>query len=362
MPSFRLSAGFSARIQPDLLPWFRHHARDMPWRQERTPYRVWVSEAMLQQTRVETVIPYFERWMREFPSVRDLAAADQEAVLKCWEGLGYYARARNLHQAAGVIVEQYAGELPSDPEALRSLPGIGPYTQAAILSLAFHKPYAVLDGNVERVLTRCCAIDADIRQAKTKTGLQAMMTRLLADHPPGEFNEAFMELGATVCLPTRPDCHLCPLASVCRGRKQGNPEAYPVKSKKKPVPTVAVGAAVTWRDDGRFLIAKRKTDQMLGGLWEFPGGKIEEGETAEECTVRELKEEVGIDVVVEERLVRVRHTYSHFKLVMDVFHCRWSGGTPEAVDCADFRWVTLQECEVLPFSRADLKVLNELKH
>jgi len=360
MSTIRCPKGLSSHIESKLLPWFRIHARKMPWRVNRSPYRVWISEAMLQQTRVETVIPYFERWMSTFPTVKDLALSDQEAVLKCWEGLGYYARARNLHKAAKVIVDQHGGVIPSHPEALRALPGIGPYTQAAILSLAFDQPYAVLDGNVERVLARLCADDGDIRKSETKKRLQALATRLLANQPPGAFNESFMELGATVCLPRNPLCEECPLHSVCRAYKQNAVETYPVKSKKKPVPTVEVGAAITWRDEHTFLIAKRNEQGMLGGLWEFPGGKVEAGETVEECVARELKEELNIQVNVGEHLVRVRHTYSHFKLVMDVYHCQWAGDDPKALDCADFRWVTRKDCDALPFSKADLKVLDVL--
>jgi A/G-specific adenine glycosylase len=357
MSHVRLPRGLASAISADLLPWFRTKARVLPWREKRTPYRVWISEAMLQQTRVDTVIPYFERWMQAFPSVEALAEAEEEAVLKCWEGLGYYARARNLHRAAGLIVERHQGRVPSDPDVLRALPGIGPYTQAAILSLAFQQSYAVCDGNVERVLTRLCAYDADIRKPATKQQLQSMMTRLISGHPPGEFNEAFMELGATVCLPRNPKCGECPLHRVCRACKRGLQDALPVKSRKKPVPTIAVGAAITWREDGRFLIAKRKSDQMLGGLWEFPGGKVEKGESVTDCIIRELKEELGIGVEVGEHAVRVLHTYSHFKLEMEVYHCTWRSGEPAALDCAGFRWVRRAECDDLPFSKADLKVL-----
>ena len=360
MTPYRRPAGLSDLISTSLLPWFAENARDLPWRVNRTPYRVWISEAMLQQTRVETVIAYYQRWMKQFPTVTDLAEADQEAVLKCWEGMGYYARARNLHKAARMVVEEHGGELPSDPEALRALPGIGPYTQAAVLSLAFGQSYAVLDGNVERVLTRMCAVGDDLRQPATKARLKDLIDRLLADHPPGPFNEAMMELGATVCTPGRPNCGVCPVATSCKGRKTGEPEQYPVKSKKKPVPVIEVGAAITWREDGRFLIAKRKEEDMLGGLWEFPGGKKEEDESMEACVAREQLEELGIEVEVGERLTRVRHVYSHFKLLMDVHHCRWVGGEPAALDCADFRWVTREDCEALPFSKADQKVLRAL--
>ena len=359
--SFRLPAKTLSLVRDHLLPWFAANARTMPWREERSPYAVWVSETMLQQTQVATVVPYFNRWMEAFPTISALAAADQQQVLKHWEGLGYYARARNLHAAARDVMLRFGGELPRDPVALSSLKGIGPYTLAAIMSLAFDQPYAVLDGNVERVLTRFCAIDADIRKPQTKKLLQALATRMLAAHPPGPFNEAMMELGATVCTPSAPQCGLCPLATQCRGFKSGNPGSFPYKSKKKPVPTVQVAAGIVWREPRTFLVAQRKQEGMLGGLWEFPGGKIENGESVESCIYRELLEELGIQVQVGELFLNVKHSYTHFHLRMAVHHCQWQGDPPQCLDCADFRWVCLDDCGALPFSRADLKVLDALK-
>lgn len=315
---------------------------------------------MLQQTRVDTVIPYFSRWMRAFPTIESLAEADQEQVLKLWEGLGYYARARNLHAGARQVVAEFNGTLPRDPRLLLSINGIGPYTLAAIMSLAYDEPFAVLDGNVERVLTRLCAIDEDIRKPAVKEKLRRLATRLLADHPPGEFNEAVMELGATVCTPASPACLICPLRTRCRAGKAGTAWKYPFKSKKTAIPTVEVGAAVVWKSEDTFLVAKRKEQGMLGGLWEFPGGKREQGESIPECIQRELEEELGIRVEVGPEFMTVRHSYSHFHLRMPVHHCRWLGDSPRAIDCADFRWVTLSECEKLPFSRADLKVIEAL--
>lgn len=361
MKSYRLPPGLRERVSTGLLPWFDLNARDLPWRRNRSPYAVWISEAMLQQTRVDTVIPYFEAWMARFPSVEGLAAADQQAVLKVWEGLGYYARARNLHRAARRIVERHGGAFPDDPVEAAALPGIGPYTLAAVMSLAFHRPFAVLDGNVERVLTRLCAIGDDIRSPAVKAALRAAAGRMLADHPPGRFNEAVMELGATVCLPRNPRCGLCPLSPVCRARKRGETDRYPHKSSKARVPTVEVGAGVVWRDETTFLVARRKEEGMLGGLWEFPGGKREPGESFPDCVRRELREELDIEVAVGELLLVVRHSYSHFNLRMPVHHCRWTGGEPKTLDCADFRWTTLADCRGLPFSRADLKVIEALE-
>jgi A/G-specific adenine glycosylase len=275
--------------------------------------------------------------------------------------MGYYSRARNLHKAARMLVNDHDGKVPDDPHALKALPGIGPYTLAAVLSLAFDRPHAVLDGNVERVLTRLTAWDADIRKPTVKAHLRTLAGRLLNHHPPGAFNEAMMELGATVCLPKRPDCGTCPLREICRGRRTGHPEQFPFKSPRKPIPTLQVGAGVVWRDSETFLIARRKEEGMLGGLWEFPGGKLEQGEAMAGCIRRELREELDIEVDVGEHLTHVRHTYSHFHLRMDVHHCRWRGDPPQALDCADFRWVTLAECDALPFSKADLKVIQALK-
>lgn len=359
--TMRLPVQTSDLVAHGLLPWFKHHARQLPWRDHRSPYAVWVSETMLQQTQVATVVPYFSRWMQAFPSIAALASAEQQQVLKLWEGLGYYARARNLHAAAREVVDRFNGELPPDPDALSSLKGIGPYTLAAIMSLAFDQPYAVLDGNVERVLTRYCAIGEDIRKPQTKKQLQTLATRMLARHPPALFNEAMMELGATVCTPGRPDCAICPLRERCRGRQSGQPQAFPYKSKKKPVPTVEVGAGIVWRDERTFLVARRKQEGMLGGLWEFPGGKIEAGESVAACIQRELLEELGVQVEVGAAFLKVKHSYTHFHLRMTVHHCRWQGDPPQCLDCADFRWVGLAECADLPFSRADLKVLEALR-
>ncbi|WFB35750.1 A/G-specific adenine glycosylase [Kiritimatiellota bacterium B12222] len=358
--TYRLPKNCLLTVSKDLLPWFEANARELPWRLNRDPYAVWVSECMLQQTRVETVIPYFLRWMACFPTVKALAAADQQQVLKCWEGLGYYARARNLHAASKQVVALFGGELPSQVDELSRLKGVGPYTVAAILSLAFGKSYAVLDGNVERVLTRLCAISDDIRKPQVKKDLQNLATRFLATHPPAQLNEAVMELGATVCTPRNPQCDCCPLASICRAHKRGEVSLFPYKSKKPKIPTVQVGAGVVWRDEHTFLIAQRNESGMLGGMWEFPGGKIEKNESIEACIARELEEELGLKVEVGDELIKVKHTYTHFHLRMGVHHCRWQGDEPEAIDCADFRWVTLAECEAYPFSRADLKVLEAL--
>lgn len=342
-----------------MLKWFAANRRDLPWRRNRTAYRVWISELMLQQTRVDTVIDYYHRFLRRFPSLKALADAPLDDVLKQWEGLGYYARARNLHRAAQVVRDDYGGRFPQSYGGLIKLPGIGPYTAAAIASLAFGEDCAVLDGNVMRVLSRLLDYEVDITTSEAKNFLQDMAQQLL---PPGQgaaYNEAMMELGATVCTPgASPDCRACPCHEVCRG--QARADQLPVKKAKKPIPTVVVGAAVCRDRSGRILIAQRKPEGMLGGLWEFPGGKLEEGESLPACVAREFKEELGIEIAVSDERQVVHHVFSHFRLQMHVFDARLTKGRPRAIDCADFAWVRLADLAKYAFGKADLMVIEQL--
>jgi len=372
----------SAAIQKRLLPWFAKNRRDLPWRKNRTPYRVWVSEIMLQQTRVDTVIDYYKRWMKKFPSWRALARAPQADVLKAWEGLGYYSRARNLHAASKIITDQYNGNFSKvwrkSPEKFQTLekflqkfPGIGNYTAAAIASLAFDEDAAVVDGNVIRVLSRLFAYGGDTKSTAGKKKMQAWADELLVKGRAGEFNEAMMELGALVCLPKNPKCSGCPMQKVCAAFAKGSPEKYPVMKKKKKVPHIVVGAAVTANRKGEVLIAQRKQNDMLGGLWEFPGGKQEPGETIEECIARELKEELGINVEVGDFFMTVKHAYSHFTMTMHVYRTKIISGRPRPLDCADYAWVKLSSSakatadrpslEKFAYSKADLQVVEKLQ-
>ena len=316
---------------------------------------------MLQQTRIDQVVPYYLRFMKRFPNVKALATAPLHDVLIQWEGLGYYARARNMHRAAQIIHETRAGRFPANYDDLLALPGIGPYTAAAIASFAFNLDHAVLNGNVMRVLSRAFAMSDPIDAQAGKGCLQDAADRLLPHGKAAVFNEAIMELGALVCTPRQPDCAACPLVRVCRGKNE--PHEYPVKKKKKPVPTVLVGAAVIAHKTkpGQVLIAQRNTDEMLGGLWEFPGGKLEPEETLEACAEREIKEELGMDIAAGEKLMVVNHVYSHFKLEMHVFHARHVGGKPKAIDCADWRWSRIDQLRDFPFSKADLHVIERLQ-
>jgi A/G-specific adenine glycosylase len=348
---------FAAR----LLAWFAANARDLPWRRERTPYRVWLAETMLQQTQADTVAPYYERFLARFPTLQALAAAPLEDVLKVWEGLGYYARARNLHAAARQIVAEHEGQIPDTFETLLALPGVGRYTAGAVASIACGRDVVAVDGNVRRVLARAFASREDVSRPAAQRKLETLAASLLPVGQAGAFNEALMELGATVCTPRAPRCDDCPVRDLCQARAAGDPESLPVKRPRKAIPHYVVTAAVTIAADGRILVAQRHADDMLGGLWEFPGGKREEGETLPECLAREMREELDIEVEVGAMLTVVKHAYTHFRITLHAFRCRVVAGEPRCLDCAAFRWVTLAELDALPMSVADRKIAQALQ-
>lgn len=354
-----MDEAFRVPFQDRLLEWYRAHRRGLPWREKRDPYWVWISELMLQQTRVEQMLPYFERFMQVFPDVETLARAPMDQVLKVWEGMGYYARARNMHRAAQRMVQAYGGRIPDTMEEILKLPGIGPYTAAAVLSIAYDKDYAVLDGNVMRVLCRVFYVEEDPKRNAVRKELLEVAGHLL---PPGQaamFNQAMMELGSLVCTPKAPKCPICPTRELCMARHAGNPERLPAKTRRKPKPHYDVSAGIIW-GDGQILITQRRPEGLLGGLWEFPGGKQEPGESMEACLQREVQEELGIDLRVDRFFMRVKHAYSHFRVTLHVFQCTYLEGKPRAIECADWRWVYPQELDQYAFPRADRRVLEKL--
>ena len=344
-----------------LLDWYAANKRDLTWRNTDDPYHIWVSEVMLQQTRVEQMNEYFERFIRQFPTVHKLAGASEGEVLKAWEGLGYYARARNLHVAARQLVEESNGDLPRTREELEKLPGIGSYTGAAISSIAFDADHPVLDGNVTRVLCRVLLVADDPRKTATRMRLIKAGETLLPCGRAGEFNQALMELGARVCTPAQPSCGGCPLRSLCRANMEtDDPGRLPAKAPKRKKPHYQVAAGVIWKAD-QLLIAQRPSDGLLGGLWEFPGGKIEEGESLEECLVREIREELAVTIEVGERIISVDHGYSHFGITLHAFAARWLEGAPQALGCADWRWVSSRQLDDFAFPRADRYVIEAIR-
>jgi A/G-specific adenine glycosylase len=348
----------SSEFSDFILKWYQENKREMPWRGEQDPYKIWISEIMLQQTRVDQARPYFENFMELFPTVFDLAKAGQQQVLKAWEGLGYYSRARNLHAASKMIVEDFDGKLPESYDDIIKLKGIGPYTAAAITSIAFGQPNAVVDGNVIRVITRYYGIEDDVRSSKTTKQVQALVNDLISEDEPADFNQAMMELGATVCSPSKPDCLNCPIQSGCIATKIAKTDVIPYKSKAKKKPHKVIGVGIIEREDGKLLIALRPEDAMLGGLWEFPGGKQEKGETIQQTIERELKEELGVVVHAYKEFMNLKHTYSHFSITMHAWFCELISGTPQAKSSQEIRWVNKSELEEYPFPKAN-KVLTE---
>ena len=350
----------SSQIAPRLLAWYRKHKRDLPWRHTDDPYRILLAEFMLQQTQVNTVIPYYQRFLDRFPTVGDLANASQDDVLKAWEGLGYYARARNLHEAAHAIATDFAGTVPSTYDDLKSLPGFGPYTTAAVLSIAYDRDHAVLDGNVIRVLTRLFDIRDDTTQTAVKNRLWELAESLLPKGAAGDYNQAIMELGATVCTPKKPACDRCPVQKYCAAYKAGDPQSLPVKAKKKPRPHHTLCAGIAWHDD-KVLITKRPRNGLLGGLWEFPAGTRRDGESLQNTCTRGLWETAGIQVEIDGRYRTVKHAFTHFSITLHAFQCRYVKGKARPLACDDLAWVALKGLNTYAFSRTSRTLIDHLQ-
>jgi A/G-specific adenine glycosylase len=342
-----------------LLNWYHQNARSLPWRGHSDPYAIWVSEIMLQQTRVDTVLPYYLRWMHDFPDISTLANASEHAVLLAWEGLGYYNRARCMRRAAQQMMQLHDGKIPADYEQLLRLPGIGPYTAAAIASMAFGLNRAVVDGNVKRVLARILPYTLPVNTPTAESALRNAAQELLPEGNAGDFNQALMELGALVCLPRKPLCDRCPLPSICAAFQQGIQAELPLMKEKKPVPHLVVTAAILRQDD-RVLIAKRPARGLLGGLWEFPGGKVKENETHADALARELMEELGVATKVGNRFGTYRHAYTHFSITLHAYEIISQKNTAKPLHHAELRWVALAELESYPMGKIDRMISRDL--
>ena len=348
-----------------LLTHFDAHRRAMPWRETSDPYAIWVSEVMLQQTRVDTVIPYWTAWMERFPTVHDLADADLDDVLKRWEGLGYYSRARNLHGAAKMVRERFDGRVPDTVEELRQLPGVGEYTAGAVASIAHGVPTPAVDGNVRRVLSRLYDLEAP-----TAAQLRSLAAELVPTDRPGDFNQALMELGATVCTPRSPDCDACPLAEWCEARRLGVQEQRPRPKARKSVPEETVRTAVIARDDDALLLVRRPESGLLGGLWEFPGAPAGEDGSGEDgpdgggdwpAAIRALIEASGPPV----QLDPVTHTFSHKRVTYQPALYRVGEtdgvGDHRATDADDAAWVPPRRLVEYALPVAQQKIARQAK-
>ena len=344
-------------IAVELLSWYDNREHNFPWRGTNDPYKIWLSEVMLQQTQVHTVIPYFKRWMQVFPNIKSVASADMDTILKQWEGLGYYARARNFHAACKIVEGNYLGEIPNDIDQFSALPGVGSYIAGAVMSIAFNRPVPAVDTNAFRVVSRLRAIDKPF--SKCKKAIQNILSDLLCTQRPGGFNQAIMDLGRNICTPVNPQCIICPLSKHCSAFVNNTVHNYPVKLKSRQKPHYRVAVGVIWKNK-KILISKRREKGLLGGLWEFPGGKIEGGESVKNCIIREVQEELGVCVKPTFFLKQIKHAYTHFSITLDAYHCKFIGGDPRALGCADWRWVTPKQIHGLSFPKANHKLFDKV--
>ena len=343
-----------------LFSWYQLNARSLPWRGIGDPYLIWISEVMLQQTRVDTVIPYFNKWTNTFPDVFHLYHATEEEVLRLWEGLGYYSRARNIKKSADILVEQYGGKLPQSPGELKKLPGIGDYIAAAISSIAFNDNVPALEANGIRVVARISDFHEEVNLSKSKSKLANVLGELIKFGHAGEINQAVMDLGSEICISQNPECETCPIKSYCRAFTNNTQNVLPVKKKKKPIPHVTVVAAVILKGS-KVLITKRMPNKLLGGLWEFPGGKVEKGETHQQALSRELVEEIGVQAEAGKNLGVYEHAYTHFSVTVYAFFTRIISGKLSKIEVADYQWVDVNSLSNFPMGKVDRQISKDLQ-
>jgi len=336
--------------------WYRRNARDLPWRRTRDPYRIWVSEVMLQQTTVNTVIPYYNRWIKTFPTIQCLASARLPKVLKVWQGLGYYQRARNMHRSARIICRDFNAQIPRDAALLKDLPGFGAYTIGAVLSIAYGQPHPILDTNIRRVVSRHAALDQP-QGSKRDQRITDCLRQWMPARNIHIFNQALMELGALICRVREPLCKKCPLKLTCCAFRQRRVDHLGIGQRKSRFENIQVVAGVIQNED-KYFIQQRPEHGLMAGLWEFPGGKIEKRETVLKALQREMKEELAVRVIHAFPLTRIRHAYTRFKVDLHVWHCRV---TPWPKTDGRHKWVTLKQLERYPLPAANARILDKLK-
>ena len=338
-----------------LLSWFDTNKRVLPFRENNNPYNVWVSEVMLQQTKVETVIPYFNAWIQKFPNINAVADASEKHILKSWEGLGYYSRCRNFHRAAKIVVKEYNSIIPDTWDEFRSLPGVGDYTAGAVLSIAFNKDYVAIDGNVKRVMARLTG-----RKKLSKYNqnyIKSSLNKHIDKKRPGDFNQALMELGACVCLPQKPKCVECPISKICSAYKNGSPTDYPIKEVKKKIPQYIFAGGII-RKENKILIQKRDS-RMLKGLWEIPMVRVSSDLDLTRVFKDYMLQEYGITIKFRNILSQVDHTYSHFKMKLIIIDCSILSNIKNANKL--YSWISILDIDDFAFHKANHKVFAKLK-
>ena len=351
-------------MRPDdsLLTWYDREAADLPWRRRRDPYAIWLAEIMLQQTQVETVIPYYERFLRQCPDLPALAAAELDEVLKLWEGLGYYSRARNLHRTARILVAQHNACFPRTAGELQQLPGIGRYTAGAIASIAFDEPSPVLDGNVMRVFARLLDLDEDITRAATQRRLWALAQQWLPQVRPGTWNQALMELGRRICRPRQPDCPRCPLQSQCLARARGSQAQRPRRPPRADRPHYDVVVALLRNAQDELLLQRRPPEGLLGGLWTFPGGRVTAADASlPDALHRLLRATLALEVQRGAALAPVQQGFTHFRITLHAWECELLSG-PAATQLPELAWARPEALARYSFGRAERALIATLTH
>ncbi|MDR7245650.1 A/G-specific adenine glycosylase [Priestia megaterium] len=344
-------------FQDDLISWFEQEQRILPWRQDQDPYKVWVSEIMLQQTRVDTVIPYFNNFISKFPTIKDLAYANEDDVLKAWEGLGYYSRARNLQTAVREVHEQYGGEVPNTPAEISKLKGVGPYTTGAILSIAYGVPQPAVDGNVMRVLSRILSVWDDIAKPKTRKLCEDIVHEIISKDNPSYFNQGMMELGAIVCTPTSPSCLLCPVREHCHAFEEGVQNELPVKSKKKAPRALQLAAAVIKDGEGNYLIHKRPSKGLLANLWEFPNIEVDLSIAPDHQQLQAfIQNEYGADIKIHAPFTTIQHVFSHIVWNITVYEAEL---VSDISALKNLKVVSEKDLEQYAFPVSHQKILKE---
>lgn len=357
MNGFSFNSGQRKKIVETLLRWFENNKRDLPWRKTKDPYKIWISEMMLQQTRVEQVIPYYQRFLKRFPNIEYLAESRLDDVLRVWQGMGYYRRARYIHEGARTIVNKFHGKIPNTYEELRLLPGFGPYTCGSVLSIAYNLPYPAVDGNVIRFISRLLRIESETNTTSTRREIEKIVREMMPAQHPSRFSQALMEMGATVCKPVQPACYICCCRKACRAYNElPNPSVLPNKTKVVKGPHLHIAAGIVRKGD-TVLISRRPENVILGNLWEFPGGKKESKESLEQTCTRELKEKIGITVKTRKPFITVKHHYSHYSITIHFFNCKYVKGK---IKKTGVRWVKIAKLEKYVFSKVHKQVAVQI--
>jgi A/G-specific adenine glycosylase len=349
-------------LQTKLLQWFQKEQRHLPWRQHYRPYEIWISEIMLQQTQMDRVLLFFARWMKRFPDVAALAAASEDDVLKCWEGLGYYSRARNIRKTATILMNEFGGIIPSNLKELLQLPGIGPYTAGAISSIGFNNDDPVVDANIERIFARLFNIDLLPGSSEAKRSNWEKAQEILPRGYARDFNQGLMELGALICRPKNPNCSLCPVATHCLALKYDLIAERPIPKKSSKIIPIEMATGLLLHK-GQVFIQQRLADDVWGSLWEFPGGRIEKGETAEQAVVREFQEETEFVVHIESKITTTVHHYTRYKVTLHCFlmNLGQQDSDPILHAAQEFHWLPFKELHRFAFPAGHRKFIQFLK-